>query len=114
MPTLQAEAARQQLAQLQELAHAAVTSLKEGTANAKQKSTAAANAAQAAAEAQKKARALETAGQLPGGAPVSLAAWQHLACPPPRSHELSQGLPFWAGGPLCGLSCKLQCLTIRA
>ena len=72
MLTLQAEAARQQLAQLQELAHAAVTSLKEATANAKQKSTAAASAAQTAAEAQKKARALETAGQLLDGAAVSL------------------------------------------
>ena len=82
MLTLQAEAARQQLAQLQELAHAAVTSLKEATANAKQKSTAAANAAQTAAEAQKKARALETAGQLLDGAAVSLAVWQHLACQP--------------------------------
>ena len=88
MFTLQAEAARQQLAQLQELAHAAVSSLKDATANAKQKSTAAANAAQTAAEAQKKARALETAGQLLVGAAVSLAVWQHLACQPYCSREV--------------------------
>lgn len=89
MLALQAEAARQQLAQLQELAHAAVTSLKEATANAKQKSTAAANSAQTAAEAQKKARALETAGQLLGGAAVSLIVWQPNASQPTCSHETS-------------------------
>ena len=59
--------------------------LKETSANAKQMSTAAANAAQTAAEAQKKARALETAGQLLSGTAVSLAAWQSLVRQPTGS-----------------------------